>query len=58
MTKIENEFRGYLEVDEDTFAYNVSNNIVTLFPAYSENRERYEVIDRIHSRNIEQPEFL
>lgn len=58
MTKIENEFCGYLKVDEDTFAYNVSNNIVTLFPAYCENRERYEVIDRIHSRNVEQPEFL
>lgn len=58
MTKIGNEFCGYLKVDEDTFAYNVSNNIVTLFPAYGENRERYEVIDRIYSRNVEQPEFF
>ena len=58
MTKIENEFCGYLMVDEDAFAYNVSKNIVTLLPAYSEKRERYDVIDRIHSRNAEQPEFL
>ena len=58
MTKIENEFCGYLNVDEDTFAYNVSNNIVTLFPAYYDKRKRYEVIDRIHSRNVEQSEFL
>lgn len=58
MTKIENEFCGYLKVDEDPFAYNVSDNIVTLLPAYSKNRERYEAIDRICSHNIEQPEFL
>lgn len=58
MTKIENEFCGYLKVDEDPFAYNVSDNIVTLLPAYSKNCERYEAIDRICSHNIEQPEFL
>ena len=58
MTKIENEFCGFLKVDEDVFAYNVSNNIVTLLPAYDKNRERYEAIDRICSHNIEQQEFL
>lgn len=58
MTTIQKEFCGYLNVDEDVFAYNVSNNIVTLLPAYSKNRERYEAIDRICSHNIEQPEFL
>lgn len=58
MTKIQKEFCGYLKVDGDTFAYNVSDNIVTLFPAYSEDRERYEAIDRIHTRNVGQQEFL
>lgn len=58
MTKIEEEFCGYLKVDEDTFAYSVSNSIVTLLPAYSKESERYEAIDRICSHNIEQPEFL
>lgn len=58
MTKIEDEFCGYLKVDEDTFAYSVSDSIVTLLPAYSENRERYEAIDRICSHNMEQPDFL
>lgn len=58
MTKIEDEFCGYLKLDGDSFAYKVSNNIVTLLPAYSNNRERYDAIDRICSRNIERPEFL
>jgi hypothetical protein len=33
MTKITDNFCGYLNVGNDTFAYNVSNQVVTLLPA-------------------------
>ena len=35
MTKLPNEFNGYINVDEDTFTYSVSNYIVSLLPAES-----------------------
>lgn len=58
MKKIADNFCGYLNVDNDTFAYSVSNHIVTLLPAQSERTKRYEVLDRMRSRNIDLPEYL
>ena len=58
MMKINDNFCGYLNVDDDSFAYNVSNHVVTLLPAQSELTKRYEVLDRIRSRSINSPEYL
>ncbi len=58
MTKIENDFNGYLNIDSDTFAYNVSNHIVTLLPAQSVPSKRHEAFDRMCSRDIDIPEYL
>lgn len=58
MTKIAESFNGYLNVGGDTFTYNVSNYIVTLLPAQSEETKKYEVFERICSRNIDLPEYL
>ena len=37
MTKLPNEFNGYINVDDDTFTYSVSNYIVSLLPAESKS---------------------
>ena len=58
MTKITDNFCGYLNVDDDPFTYNVSNHVVTLLPAQIEQAKRYEVHDRIRSRDIDPPEYL
>lgn len=58
MTKIADNFSGYLNVEDDVFAYNVSNHAVTLLPAQSERAEQYQVFRRICSRNIDSPEYL
>ncbi len=58
MNKITDNFCGYLNVGDDTFAYNVSNNLVTLLPAQVEIVKRYEAIDRIKARDITSSEYL
>lgn len=47
MRKIADDFCDYLRVGDDKYAYYVSNNIVTLLPAQSDNRKIYESFDRI-----------
>lgn len=56
--KIADSFNGYLNIDGEAFAYNVSNQIVTLLPAQSDIRKRYEVTERIATRTVQLPEFL
>lgn len=58
MKKIADNFCGYLNVGDDIFTYNVSNNIVTLLPAQSEKGKIYESFNRIHSRDTDLPEYL
>lgn len=58
MSKIADNFCGYLNIGNDTFTCNVSNHVVTLLPALSEHSKRYEVINRIRSRDTESPEYL
>lgn len=58
MSKINDNFCGYLNIGDDTFTYNVSNNVVTLLPAQIEQLRRYEVLDRIQSRDIDSPDYL
>ena len=57
MQQIADSFCGYLKIDEDVFAYSVSNNIVTLLPAYSEPTKQHEAFHRICLRNTNMPEF-
>lgn len=58
MKKINDNFCGYIKVDNDTYTYNVSTNIVTLLPAQSDRIKRHEAIARIRSRNTDLPEYL
>ena len=58
MEKINDNFCGYLRVEDDTYTYNVSTNIVTLLPAESDTQKRYDFLDRIRSHNTDLPEYL
>lgn len=58
MGKITDNFCGYLNVGDDTFAYNVSNHIVTLLPAQVDQVKRDETLSRIRSRDTDSPEYL
>lgn len=58
MRKIADNFCGYLKVGDDKYTYYISDNIVTLLPAQSNNRKIYESFDRIRNRDIERPEYL
>lgn len=58
MKKINDNFCGYIKVDNDIYTYNVSTNIVTLLPAQSDRINRHEAIEHIRSRNTDFPEYL
>lgn len=45
-------------MEDDTYTYNVSTNIVTLLPAQSDKQKRYESFDRIQRHSTELPEYL
>lgn len=56
--RILDNFAGYLTIGEDVFAYFIDKNIVTLLPAQSDYGYRQEVLDRVLSRNMDNPEYL
>lgn len=58
MKKINENFCGYIKVEDDTYTYNVSDNIVTLLPAQSDVSKRYDSLYRIKSHNTDIPEYL
>lgn len=58
MKKINENFCGYIKVEDDTYTYNVSDNIVTLLPAQSDVSKRYDSLYRIKSHNTDTPEYL
>ena len=58
MLKIDDNFSGYLKIEEDKFAFHISQSLVTLLPAESEQRKIQEVLTHIHSRNVDNPEFI
>ncbi len=58
MKKINENFCGYIKVKDDTYTYNVSDNIVTLLPAQSDVSKRYDSLYRIKSHNTDTPEYL
>ncbi len=55
---INDNFCGYLEIDNEPFSYSFSNQIVTLLPAQSDESKRREIVSRIASRTVETPEFI
>ena len=58
MKKINENFCGYIKVEDNTYTYNVSDNIVTLLPAQSDVSKRYDSLYRIKSNNTDTPEYL
>lgn len=58
MKKINDNFCGYLKVEDDTYTYNVSSNIVTLLPAQSDIKKRYDSFNQIRLHNTDLPEYL
>lgn len=58
MKKINENFCGYINVKDDTYTYNVSDNIVTLLPAQSDEKKRYDSLSRIKSHITDTPEYL
>ena len=53
MKKINENFCGYIKVEDNTYTYNVSDNIVTLLPAQSDVSKRYDSLYRIKSHNTD-----
>ena len=58
MTSIDEEFSGYVNIDNDTFVYNVSDSIVTLLPAQSNLNKIYESFEKVCSRDTNSSEYL
>ena len=58
MKKINENFCGYIKVEDNTYTYNVSDNIVTLLPAQSDVSKRYDSLYRIKSHNTDTSEYL
>ena len=58
MKKIDENFCGYIKVEDDIYTYSVSDNIVTLLPAQSDALRRYDSLNRIESHNTDMPEYL
>lgn len=52
-----NDFCGFLDIGEDTFAYCTSGHIVTLLPAEQELNKRYKALARIADRDTKESEF-
>lgn len=58
MKKINDNFCGYIEVEDDIYTYNVSMNIVTLLPAHSNKQKIYDSFNHIRIHNTDLPEYL
>lgn len=58
MTKIEDNFNGYLQIGDDGFVYNVNGHIVSLMPTENDPAKRIEIVNNICAQKIELPEFI
>lgn len=58
MDKIPEKFSGYLHVDSDTFAYFVSDYLVTMLPAQSNIKDIDSIFERVTSRKSDSSEFI
>lgn len=58
MANINDTFSGYMKIADDTFVYSVTNQIVTLLPANSDQAMQIEILDRVNSLDTNQSEYL
>lgn len=58
MKKIDENFCGYIKVEDDTYTYNVLDNIVTLLPVQSNPQKRDDSLYRIKSYKTNTSEYL
>ena len=58
MNKIPEKFSGYLNIDNDTLTYYVSDSLVTMLPAQSNIKDIHTVFGRVTSRNDVSSEFV
>ena len=58
MTKIEDNFNGYLQIGDDGFVYNVNGHIVSLMPTEDDLDKKLEIVKGLCSKNNTLPEFI
>ena len=58
MMKIEDRFCGYVSIDDESFAYSFSDQMVTLLPALNNSSERHKTVEKTNNRDIKLPEFI
>lgn len=58
MTKINDSFCGYLNIDHDKFTYYVSGNKVSILPAHNDMHKAFESFNNIRLHNNDSPECL
>lgn len=58
MKSIKDDFCGYLEIENNKYTYNISNDLVTVLPAQSESRRIYESFCYLMTHNIDVPEYF
>ena len=58
MIDIPDNFTGYLNIGTDSYAFSVSEHIVTLLPANSDPGERSEIFSRLEAHNTGGKEIL
>lgn len=58
MTKINDSFCGYLNIDDDKFAYYVSGNNVSILPAHNDTHKAFESINNIRTHDDDKSEYL
>ena len=58
MKSIKDDFCGYLEIENNKYTYNISNDLVTVLPAQSESRRIYESFNCLMTHNTDAPEYF
>lgn len=58
MTKIEDNFNGYLQIGDDGFVYNVNGHIVSLMPTENDLHKRMEILNKLCAKNNKLPELI
>lgn len=58
MKSIKDDFCGYLEIENNKYTYNISNDLVTVLPAQSESQRIYESFNCLMTHNTDAPEYF
>ena len=51
MMKIEDRFCGYVSIDDESFAYSFSDQMVTLLPALNNSSKRHKTVEKTNHNN-------